>query len=408
MKAEWEGPHPDEGTLHAWLDGALDAPDALRVETHVAGCAPCRAAVAEARGLIAGASRIVGKLDDRPSPLVQPASTPTVGGSGSLWRLLRVTPARAALAAALVVAVGLTLTRNRAAVESTASSSASVAATPTPAAPPQQDRLLDSAVARRVAAEHPARVIERTPGVAVDVPPLVTAPPSAVPDPQAASRVASARASLREQRESIGAPADRARVGYAPSATNAPSASDRAVAAAKAAESAPASSPATSVLGDVTDASLAGKCFRVVSVNAPNAGFGPVTLPIILAFDGGNVARVLTAAGEETDSRAAWTRTGDDSLLIRLRRIGYSGTLTLGSGQPRTGLMQSGAIESNLNEVVVTGATQALSSAKRVAVKPDSAKVAAPRRLAPSPAATEARRPNVQVTSTPVACPTAR
>ena len=57
--------HPDEGTIHAWLDGALPDAEARRVAEHVehGACAECAKAVAEARGLIAGASRIVGALD---------------------------------------------------------------------------------------------------------------------------------------------------------------------------------------------------------------------------------------------------------------------------------------------------------------------------------------------------------
>lgn len=58
--------HPDESTIHAWLDGALDAVAAAAVEAHVAGCAECAAAVAEARGLIAASSRILSALDHVP------------------------------------------------------------------------------------------------------------------------------------------------------------------------------------------------------------------------------------------------------------------------------------------------------------------------------------------------------
>lgn len=56
--------HLDEGTIHAWLDNALSAEDAAVVAAHVASCPDCAAAVAEARGLIAAASRILGHLDD--------------------------------------------------------------------------------------------------------------------------------------------------------------------------------------------------------------------------------------------------------------------------------------------------------------------------------------------------------
>ena len=113
MMLEADGVHPDEATIHAWLDGELDAQEAARLDAHVAECASCGSRVAEARGLIAGASRVVGLLDEQPAPLVKPLGTPSAGTGGSVWRLLRVTPARAAIAAALVVAVGIGLTRGQ-------------------------------------------------------------------------------------------------------------------------------------------------------------------------------------------------------------------------------------------------------------------------------------------------------
>ena len=58
--------HLDEGTIHAWLDGALSADEAARVELHVGSCETCSDAVAEARGLIAASSRILTALDDVP------------------------------------------------------------------------------------------------------------------------------------------------------------------------------------------------------------------------------------------------------------------------------------------------------------------------------------------------------
>src|SRR5215207_1526761 len=121
--------HPDEGTIHAWLDDALDAATAAQIAAHVRECAECAERVAEARGLIAGSSRIITALDDVPAgarpawaqePIqggddVRRVAPPTVEAApatdASLWRLLRVTPARAAIAATLIVAVGITLTR---------------------------------------------------------------------------------------------------------------------------------------------------------------------------------------------------------------------------------------------------------------------------------------------------------
>lgn len=54
---------PDEGLIHAWLDGELDADEAARVERLVAEDAEWGAAAAEARGVIAASSRILGALD---------------------------------------------------------------------------------------------------------------------------------------------------------------------------------------------------------------------------------------------------------------------------------------------------------------------------------------------------------
>ena len=107
--------HLDEGTIHAWLDGALAAEEAARVEQHAAECPTCAAAVAEARGLVAGASRILTALDGVPGGIV-----PKTGAAGSmasarqkqkrsLWTTLHLTPARAAAAAVIVLAAGSAL-----------------------------------------------------------------------------------------------------------------------------------------------------------------------------------------------------------------------------------------------------------------------------------------------------------
>jgi len=58
--------HIDEGTIHAWLDGALAPDESTRIDAHVQACASCAAAVAEARGLIAASSRILSALDSVP------------------------------------------------------------------------------------------------------------------------------------------------------------------------------------------------------------------------------------------------------------------------------------------------------------------------------------------------------
>ncbi len=68
--------HPDEGTIHAWLDDALSADESRAFEHHVNSCEQCATAVAEARGLLAASTRILSALDDVPSGVL-PSSTPS-------------------------------------------------------------------------------------------------------------------------------------------------------------------------------------------------------------------------------------------------------------------------------------------------------------------------------------------
>lgn len=71
LRPEWTADgHVDEGTIHTWLDGAFDEASAALVQAHVDRCATCRAAVAEARGFVAGASRVARALDAVPSDVV--------------------------------------------------------------------------------------------------------------------------------------------------------------------------------------------------------------------------------------------------------------------------------------------------------------------------------------------------
>jgi hypothetical protein len=107
--------HPDEGTIHSWLDGALSAEDAAGVESHVADCPQCAAAVAEARGFIAASSRILIALDDVPAGVI-PETTARPARKRDfrvMWR---------AAAAVLVVAGGsLIVMRENAQDQSTSS-----------------------------------------------------------------------------------------------------------------------------------------------------------------------------------------------------------------------------------------------------------------------------------------------
>ncbi|HMG12440.1 MAG TPA: zf-HC2 domain-containing protein, partial [Gemmatimonadaceae bacterium] len=78
--------HLDEGTIHSWLDGALSAEEAARVEAHVKECPQCAAAVAEARGFIAGASRILTALDNAPRGVI-PVAAPKKRFDPLVWRV---------------------------------------------------------------------------------------------------------------------------------------------------------------------------------------------------------------------------------------------------------------------------------------------------------------------------------
>ncbi|MCU0634412.1 MAG: hypothetical protein MUE41_06030 [Gemmatimonadaceae bacterium] len=60
----------DEGLLHEWLDGQLDAATGAQIERWVAEDPAWAAALAEARGLIAASRRITRALDDVPADVI--------------------------------------------------------------------------------------------------------------------------------------------------------------------------------------------------------------------------------------------------------------------------------------------------------------------------------------------------
>ncbi len=145
--------HPDEGMIHSWLDGALPAEDAGRIEAHVAECAECRTTVAEARGFIAASSRILTALDDVPRGVL-PAAAPRRRDLRVVWR---------AAAAMLIVAGGSVIVMREGdddagtAAEQTAPrlGAGGAAAESGPASPTQATALTD-----RQAAPPSARAVE--------------------------------------------------------------------------------------------------------------------------------------------------------------------------------------------------------------------------------------------------------
>ena len=78
-------PHPDDGLIHAWLDDELDARESARVEALVANDPAWAAAAADARGLIAASSRIMGALDHVPAGVIPRAKTPPSGRAPRWW-----------------------------------------------------------------------------------------------------------------------------------------------------------------------------------------------------------------------------------------------------------------------------------------------------------------------------------
>lgn len=99
--------HPEAGTLHAYIDGELSAAEAAALELHVGECSLCAAALAEARGFVAAASRVITTLDAAPASAAKPvapvAGVPAAPSKRVVRPIFRVPYARAA---ALLLLVG--------------------------------------------------------------------------------------------------------------------------------------------------------------------------------------------------------------------------------------------------------------------------------------------------------------
>jgi Putative zinc-finger len=444
------GGHPDEGMIHAWLDEALDAAESERLAAHVRDCPTCQAQVAEARGLIAGASRIVAALDDVPAgtrpgwaqSAVASGEAAGVGAGdvvadrppqGSLWRWLRVTPGRAALAATILVALGITLTHERLADDSARSvtavlnpmradapalDSASGAGAGYAVAEkaPARDELLDSAVARNLTLSQGKRTIGAAPGQ--PMPQAPPAPSPAAPPALGSERVAEGRAAAQTRREITGAVAsDRARVGAAVGASEADMGATSGTASAAVSPIAPQANNDAMMAREMPDAA-ARTCLRLES-SEPGATWGDQPFPLVIALEPGPAsesrsASVLTTSGAPTSARATWTPRDGDSVSVALRRIGYSGTIVLGpGGGARSGVAVSGPASAQLEQVVTADAPQSQTRARATGERAATRKATAPAASA-APQPTGAPRPReeagppvrqLRVTARPIACP---
>lgn len=207
--------HLDEGTIHAWLDGQLGVDEARELETHIGECTECAAAVAEARGFAAAASRILTKLDDVPAGVL-PVTAPVSSAA-------RLSPARPrwwnrsavrAAATIVVVAGGSWLAmRDDSATAAAITRAAAPLATSAPElrAPQPVVRAESLAVASKDVAPKRAAVPNRAraPLVASASPPAAAPPPAAstagvaggtamgVAPPAAAAAAAGARVESR-------------------------------------------------------------------------------------------------------------------------------------------------------------------------------------------------------------------
>jgi len=176
-------PHVDEGTMHAWLDGALSTAEASAVESHVAHCDTCSAAAAEARGLIAASTRILSALDDVPGGVTPEyveathapfgATAPASQRVRSMRSVRRYAPIAAV--ALFAIAATLVLRRNPSPVRPQSTAAVQPLANSMDAAPGEADTAAAVAPAER---PHVDRVATRPPKAA----PSAAARVAAVPD----------------------------------------------------------------------------------------------------------------------------------------------------------------------------------------------------------------------------------
>lgn len=150
--------HLDEGTIHAWLDGALSPEEAARAEAHVKECPQCASAVAEARGFIAASSRILTALDNAPRGVI-PAAAPKKRLDPMVWRIA---------ATVMVVAAGtLVVVRSQ---NNTARSEATVADSAVTLSAPTATTAAPMAVTKA-----PSAAPGSVSGVVIPAPPVATA-----------------------------------------------------------------------------------------------------------------------------------------------------------------------------------------------------------------------------------------
>lgn len=290
---------PDEGMIHQWLDGECTPGESAEIERLIATDAAWAAAVAEARGLIAASSRIVGALD------AVPRAMPAGSRAAPAVRPARRTPAWMKIAAAVVVVAGTAYALRDRTTEpfrpaSTSAVDGDFASQPTMSAPnvqvtqaPRELRVPTSAPATSPASPTQNSVPPASPPPAAPVKPapapvaaqqiVVTGAAGAgVAEKTASPPVAVSRPALEIGRAEDAVSARRSRM-----TADAPRG-----AVARAAEMAPAEAPAPA-------RTLEG-CWRV---SAPPELLGVLNAPVIRR-EAGDTLVLVTARGDVTVVRA--------------------------------------------------------------------------------------------------------
>lgn len=174
---------PDEGLIHQWLDGECTPEEVARIERLVATDAEWAAAVAEARGLIAASSRILGALDAVPHAMPR-GSTAAPPDASRVAANSPLAPRRLRLPAWMGIAAGLVLVAGTAYVlreQSTAPFQPAATSASTPAAIPSAPAVAPAARGAQEAPTADSRVVLSTESVTVTTDPRAIVPPTTVP-----------------------------------------------------------------------------------------------------------------------------------------------------------------------------------------------------------------------------------
>jgi hypothetical protein len=151
-----------------------------------------------------------------------------------------------------------------------------------------------------------------------------------------------------------------------------------------------------------TSANAVARSCLLLESQDPDARWADQPFPLVLAIEGGAAdvprdAAVLTPSGEVTSLRAQWSPHAGDSVTVRLRRIGYSGSIALGpAAETRSGIAVSAAAVTALEQVVV--------SPPPARERADTPKAAAPAAASAAPPAGPPLR-QLRVTARSIACP---